>query len=1002
MFNPLQKYLWYENMPIGVTIHNLVSKDKGNILPVFEWANNKFSEFTGIGISDKLAFNFFEILNSSAKSNIEISYPEVLKNNKDKNTFTCFFYKVRKWIKIEYTINPDNQLVLFFHEISGQNKSGNNELCAIELLNLFKNNQSVDTTITKAEGIIKKYSLAQDVKINLNHISERSNNQGVSKSETVTLEHAGVKLGNLSLNWANDGVNEQPCLDFIKNISTLISIWIKDQITSKRVLDIESRLNGFLNLAEYGFFVFDKQFNFIDFNRKMTELSGFGDDDFSRAGVSNSNFIDFKNEIIQSVNKGKDYFEVSLKQKNNSKKYFRILGTELPNGNYLGLMKDISDDKLITRELLKAKVRAEKASRAKSEFLANMSHEIRTPLNGVIGFTDLLMNTSLSEIQTQYLQNVDASAKILIGLINNILDFSKIEAGKLDLIPEKTDLQDLVETVAEVVRYNAHNKGLELIININGKLPQEVIVDQLRLKQVLVNLVANAIKFTDCGEVELALHASSTETEGVMQFHFSVRDTGIGISDDDKKKLFMAFSQADNLTNRIYSGTGLGLVISSMLVEKMGGKISIESEPRVGSVFSFGIKLPVIVADYHPMQVTKNIKRALVVDDNPLTGRIIGKMLKGFGVEPAYAKDIIEALNLIEISKEFDLIIIEFDLPNIKGLDVLKTIQSISAKRLKKQEYLMLFSTVDNSTLFDDCVKHNVNYKLIKPVKQSELSKIIFSADELFNNTVKPGKTNETTGKIIDCSGYPITILIAEDDDINMMLTVEIVAQSFPNANIIKASNGNMAIEQYKIFKPNLVLMDINMPFLNGLDAAGKIRKIEKELLYSPVPIIALTTNVNNDSMAIDNNPVITNYLTKPLNKDLFIEVLQNHICIINKIQGPENLIQIESDVNGHFNQSELMHRLAGKGVIFERLVESALHGIPNYFNQIRKAIEEDEIQKVSGIAHTLKGASATLCFHKLEKMAHELEKMDPDKHLYVAHLKRLEVEFEIVKKLIV
>jgi len=290
--------------------------------------------------------------------------------------------------------------------------------------------------------------------------------------------------------------------------------------------------------------------------------------------------------------------------------------------------------------------KAEKASKAKSEFLANMSHEIRTPLNGVIGFSELLSNTDLTPLQEQYLKNTNTSAHSLMGIINDILDFSKIEAGKLELEKIRTDIIELIEDTSDIMRYQVSTKDIELLVNFNHDMPRYAIVDPIRLRQILVNLLNNAVKFTDKGEIELKVTFTKVK-DNIGVFGFSVRDTGIGISNEQKKKLFKAFSQADSSTTRKFGGTGLGLTISNKLAKKMGGEIKLKSVPGKGTTFFFDITTEFDSGEKSAYSDLKHIKRILIVDDNDNNRMILEHTLKHWNIESISCDCGLSALNMI-------------------------------------------------------------------------------------------------------------------------------------------------------------------------------------------------------------------------------------------------------------------------------------------------------------------------------------------------------------------
>lgn len=362
---------------------------------------------------------------------------------------------------------------------------------------------------------------------------------------------------------------------------------------------------------------------------------------------------------------------------------------------YLGIATDISELKEMEASLIKAREKAEAANKSKSEFLANMSHEIRTPLNGVIGFTDLLMKMELNEMQKKYMATVYTSAHSLLDLINDILDFSKIEAGKLELHDERTDLIDLCSSTIDIIKHNAHAKGLEVLINISPDLKRFVYADAIRLRQILINLLGNAVKFTEKGEVELEVKGEQTSVEGEMEFTFIIRDTGVGIAPRNLKKIFNAFDQEDASTTRKYGGTGLGITISSRLLALMGTKLEVESEVNKGSVFSFKVKFKTQSDAVYTNKIS-NVKKVLIVDDNANNRLILRDMLAFGKIESELTSNGIEAIEILEKGNKFDLAIVDYNMPYLDGTDLVKHIRTKINLDAGELPVMLLHSSVDD------------------------------------------------------------------------------------------------------------------------------------------------------------------------------------------------------------------------------------------------------------------------------------------------------------------
>ncbi|NUM35329.1 MAG: PAS domain S-box protein, partial [Candidatus Brocadiae bacterium] len=399
--------------------------------------------------------------------------------------------------------------------------------------------------------------------------------------------------------------------------------------------------------------------------------------------------------------------------------------------------EDITERKQAEEVILESKKQAESANKAKSQFLANMSHEIRTPLNGIIGFMELLQSTELNEEQKEYLENINISANSLLGIINDILDFSKIEANKLEIEEIKVDIVELLETVCDMLKLQAFQKKLELLLNIHADMPCYAVVDPIRLKQILTNLLSNAVKFTPKGEVELKANFNKIDSRK-GKFYFEIRDTGIGITAEQQKKLFHAFSQADTSTTRRFGGTGLGLTISKLLLEKMGGeKIFFQSTLNEGSVFFFSIE-----AEYEYGERKKrfsHIKKVLVIDDNASNRKILELTFKNWGVDFVGCDNGIEAMKSLQ-NALFDVIIVDYQMPYLNGIETIKMIKKSLASLQEKQPIVLLHSSSEEPEIREECKKLGVRFNIVKPVKARELFRYL----ELIHDSQEKAKPKDS------------------------------------------------------------------------------------------------------------------------------------------------------------------------------------------------------------------------------------------------------------------
>jgi len=550
------------------------------------------------------------------------------------------------------------------------------------------------------------------------------------------------------------------------------------------------------------------------------------------------------------------------------------------------------------QKLLASKLAAEMASRTKSEFLANMSHEIRTPINGVLGMTDLLLGTELSGEQKEYAAMLKTSGELLLGTINDILDFSKIEAGKLDMDPVTFDLHRTVEDVVRAFTLKAYEKRVELMHEIANDVPRFMVGDPGRLRQILVNLLGNALKFTQQGEVVVrTLRKGKTGKE--FEIQFDVADTGIGIPRNKHSAIFEAFAQADASTTRNYGGTGLGLAISAKLAGMMGGRIWVESSPGKGSTFSFTAQLgetssPENQAALMPQGGLLHMP-VLVVDDNATNRRILQDITQGWGMKPYEAEGGDLALEILLRAKDeghaFPLALIDGHMPGMDGFEL--------AKRIKEDPRLsgatiMMLTSAESQGDAARCRELGISAYLIKPIRKTELLTAILTVLGHDAESPAPAKTETVTRETL------LRILIAEDNHINQALLVRMLEKMghIP----VTTENGLQAIERLAAESFDLVLMDVQMPEMDGFQATRKIREQERVTGFH-VPIVALTAN----AMKGDEDDCLKAGMDRYLSKPISGEKLREALTWVIERQGQSWQAEVSQTVPASDRQAEAL-----------------------------------------------------------------------------------------------